>query len=254
MLARSLLFVVGLVTGSAAGLLGIGGGLLMVPVLTLWGASTLQATATSLVGVCLGAISGSARNWQTGDLSLRGALALALGGILGAQAGAWLGDRVPDFTLDLGFAALQVAAIFLLGLRRRLQQRDGSETIAFPWGRTLAIGVLAGILSGLFGVGGGVVMVPLQMLILSVPIKVAVRTSLGAIVPIAASGLVTHSYNGNVLWVPGLFLGAGGVLGAQLGTRVLPKLSDRRVGHLFRALLLVTAAYMAIRGLVEVFK
>lgn len=92
-------------------------------------------------------------------------------------------------------------------------------------------------------------MVPLQMLFLGETIKAAVRTSLGAIVAIAVSGLTQHAWNGNVLWIPGLCLGLGGILGAQFGTRLLPRLPDRTVNLLFRAFLIGLAAYMAVRGL-----
>ncbi|NJN90549.1 MAG: sulfite exporter TauE/SafE family protein [Leptolyngbyaceae cyanobacterium SL_5_14] len=111
------------------------------------------------------------------------------------------------------------------------------------------IGLLAGGLSGLFGVGGGVVMVPLQMLFLGESIKAAVRTSLGAIVAIAISGLAQHTWNGNVLWIPGLCLGLGGIIGAQAGTRLLPRLPDRTVNFLFKFLLFALAAYMIVRGI-----
>ena len=107
---------------------------------------------------------------------------------------------------------------------------------------------MAGALSGLFGVGGGVVMVPLQMLILGEDIKAAVRTSLGAIVGIAVSGLVQHTLNGNVLWLPGLTLGVGGIIGAQFGTRLLPKIPERSVSLMFRLLLIALSIYMIIRA------
>ena len=92
-------------------------------------------------------------------------------------------------------------------------------------------------------------MVPLQMLILGEDIKAAVRTSLGAIVAIAASGLIQHTAQGNVLWLPGLVLGVGGIIGAQFGTRLLPALPDRAVSILFRILLIALAIYMIIRTL-----
>ncbi|MGI0494549.1 sulfite exporter TauE/SafE family protein, partial [Alkalinema pantanalense CENA528] len=105
-----------------------------------------------------------------------------------------------------------------------------------------------GFLSGLFGVGGGAIMVPLQMLFLGEPIKSAVRTSLGAIVLIAMSGLVSHTLNGNVLWQPGIAIALGGMLGAQLGTRWLNRLSSKMVDRMFRGLLVVLSIYMVWKG------
>ena len=262
-----LLFLVGTVTGTLSGLLGIGGGLLMVPILTLFGLPLVQATATSLIGVLLSALSGSVQNLRTRSLNWRVSGLLALFGIFTAQVGAWLGDRLPDAWLALAFAALLLFTIYLMNLRRQLQQREASSlnhptvapgspvpvpvpapTLSLQLPSIAGIGLLAGGLSGLFGVGGGVVMVPLQTLFLNETIKSAVRTSLGAIVPIAISGLAQHAWNGNVLWIPGLCLGLGGIFGAQAGTRLLPKLSDGTVNQLFRLFLIALAVYMAIRG------
>ena len=262
-----LLFFVGTVTGTLSGLLGIGGGLLMVPILTLFGLPLVQATATSLIGVLLSALSGSVQNLRTRSLNWRISGLLALFGVFTAQVGAWLGDRLPDAWLALAFAALLLFTIYLMNLRRQLQQREASSlnhptvapaspvpvpvpapTLSLQLPSIAGIGLLAGGLSGLFGVGGGVVMVPLQTLFLNETIKSAVRTSLGAIVPIAISGLAQHAWNGNVLWIPGLCLGLGGIFGAQVGTRLLPKLSDGTVNQLFRLFLIALAVYMAIRG------
>ncbi|NJL40445.1 MAG: sulfite exporter TauE/SafE family protein [Leptolyngbyaceae cyanobacterium SM1_4_3] len=182
-----------------------------------------------------------------------------------------VGRSLPDSTLALGFATLLLTTTYLMDLRQRLKQRtekgelvepkelvepelaSAKEVSAAekkaPLPSIAGIGLLAGGLSGLFGVGGGVVMVPLQMLFLGESIKAAVRTSLGAIVAIAISGLAQHTWNGNVLWIPGLCLGLGGIIGAQAGTRLLPRLPDRTVNFLFKFLLFALAAYMIVRGI-----
>jgi uncharacterized membrane protein YfcA len=255
------LFLVGTMTGTLSGLLGIGGGLIMVPILTFFGLPLVQATATSLVGVLLSALSGSYQNLRTGALNWRVSLLLAVFGMVTAQVGAWLGDRLPDASLSLAFAVLLLVTIYLMDLRRKLAQKErqlkipAPETVSAPVSTPAnalppiaGIGLLAGILSGLFGVGGGVVMVPLQTLFLGETIKSAVRTSLGAIVPIAISGLAQHAYNGNVLWIAGVCLGLGGIVGAQVGTRLLPKLSDQTVNRLFKSFLIALAIYMTVRG------
>jgi hypothetical protein len=108
----------------------------------------------------------------------------------------------------------------------------------------LFTGGAAGVLAGLFGVGGGVIMVPLQMLLLGEPIKVAIQTSLGVIVITAVSASFGHAVVGNVLFVPGILLGCGGLLGAQFSTRVLPKLPDRVVSLVFRLFLGVLSIYI----------
>jgi uncharacterized protein len=80
-------------------------------------------------------------------------------------------------------------------------------------------------------------------LLLQEPIKRAIQTSLGVIVWTASSATLGHGLQGNVLWIPGLILGLGGLFGAQLSTRLLPKLADGWVNGLFRIFLLISAGY-----------
>jgi hypothetical protein len=248
----ALLFLLGSSTGLLAGIFGVGGGLLIVPALTLWGLPLAQATATSLVGVLLSAISGTVQNWWTGQLNLSASLQLALFGIPAAQLGAWLGSRLPDTWLAPSFAALLFVTIFLINLQQKVVLESSIEpdlsTSVLSLKSVARIGLVAGVISGLFGIGGGIIMVPLQMLLIAQPIQVAVANSLGAMVAIAASGLSQHAWNGDVLWTSGLCLGLGGVLGAQVGTRLLPVLPEKIVNRLFKLLLLTLALYMVGRS------
>ena len=82
----------------------------------------------------------------------------------------------------------------------------------------IAIGLAAGLLSGLFGVGGGTVIVPLLLLFLRFEQRLAAGTSLAAIVPTATVGVVSYAVHGSVAWIPALILAAGAVVGAQIGT------------------------------------
>lgn len=87
----------------------------------------------------------------------------------------------------------------------------------------IGIGLLAGMLSGLFGVGGGTVIVPLLVLLLRFDQRLAAGTSLAAIVPTAAVGVISYAAHGSVGWIPALLLAAGAVVGAQIGTWLLPR-------------------------------
>jgi uncharacterized membrane protein YfcA len=87
-------------------------------------------------------------------------------------------------------------------------------------------GLLAGLLSGLFGVGGGTVIVPLLVLLLHFDQRLAAGTSLAAIVPTASVGVISYATTGSVAWIPAIILAAGAVVGAQIGTRLLPRISQ----------------------------
>jgi uncharacterized membrane protein YfcA len=89
----------------------------------------------------------------------------------------------------------------------------------------VGVGLLAGLLSGLFGVGGGTVIVPLLVLILGFDQRLAAGTSLAAIVPTATVGVISYAMHGSVAWIPALLLAVGAVVGAQIGTWLLPRIS-----------------------------
>lgn len=257
------MLVTGLGVGVVAAVLGIGGGLIMVPVLTLSGASPVQAVATSLLGVLFGAASGTLHNLRSGNLKLVHVALLAPAAVVTTEFGVALANAAPPRALLVAFAALLLSAIWLIHLKNRLSARTAAHTAAniaanpdaAPYAppkatdeafvfRGTGIGALAGVLAGLFGVGGGVVMVPLQLLYLGESIKEAVRTSLGVVALVAVWALGRHALAGNVLWPEGVALGLGSLVGAQFGARLLSALPDALVNLLFRVLLLALAAYM----------
>lgn len=118
-----------------------------------------------------------------------------------------------------------------------------------PRRRTLAlaaIGTVAGVFSGLFGVGGGVVMVPLLVLWLGYGDREATGTSLAAIVVIATAAVVTHGAYGNVRLQEGLLVGVPAVGGVLAGTWLQQRVEPRRVRLLFAALLVLTAVELLV--------
>lgn len=243
-----LLALGGLGGGLLAGLFGIGGGIILVPLLTTLGYPGVQAVGTSSLSVILVALSGSLQNWFAGNLDLQRAIALALPALATAQIGAAIAARLPSHWLLASFGLLLLTNILLSSWRRQLA-RSQSQQLEKPanarlWLSRVGTGSIAGIMAGLFGIGGGIVMVPLQILLLSEPIKVAIQTSLGAVVATSISSTLGHAWRGNVLVAPGLLLGIGGIVGAQISTRFLPRLGDRVVRFGFNLLLATLAVYM----------
>ena len=110
----------------------------------------------------------------------------------------------------------------------------------------VGIGLLAGLLSGLFGVGGGTVIVPLLVLLLHFDQRLAAGTSLAAIVPTATVGVISYAVHGSVAWVPALILAAGSVVGAQIGTRLLPRISQTALRWGFVAFLAVVIVMLFV--------
>lgn len=110
--------------------------------------------------------------------------------------------------------------------------------------RGVAIGIAAGGLSGLFGVGGGILIVPALLAVLRMPHRLAHGTSLAAVLPISVASLVGYWTSGKVDWSAALFLSIGAVVGAVIGTRLLRVLPQHVLAWIFITMLVVTALRM----------
>jgi uncharacterized membrane protein YfcA len=122
--------------------------------------------------------------------------------------------------------------------------RGGRVRLLEP--RLVAVGALGGLLSGLLGVGGGIVMVPLLVLWLGVDQRTAHATSLGAIIPIGLAGLVTYGVAGEVRLPEALALLAGSLLGAQIGAGALARIDERALKAVFGVFLLAVSVVMVV--------
>ncbi len=108
------------------------------------------------------------------------------------------------------------------------------------------VGFGAGFLSGIFGVGGGILIVPALVMLLHFEQRLAHGTSLAAVLPIAASGMTALAIEGKVDWPVGVLVASGAVAGAVVGTHVLHLLPERTLGLFFAALLIVTAVRLLV--------
>lgn len=238
----ALFFSGGVFAGIIAGLLGVGGGIIIVPMLVFFGKLPVNAVATSSLAIVITSISGSFQNWKEGNLEIRKVISLGIPAVITAQVGVFIASHSSPVILLSLFAALLFFNIYLVSLRRKLMKQESisvNENRIFI--NTILTGGAAGILSGLFGVGGGVIMVPLQMLLLGEKIKTAIQTSLGVIILTAISATIGHAIAGNILLGEGLLIGFGGLIGAQIGTRFLPKLSERAVTIGFLSFIFIVA-------------
>ena len=244
------LSLAGLFSGILAGFLGIGGGTLLVPVLLQLGFESHAATATSSLAILVTSTAGSVQNWQMGYLKPRQILLLGIPAAIAGFIAALLVDGIPQYWQLVGFGLLLLSNLYLVSLKKRVIQKAQLREPRTAIGPAINLGIartttgtIAGFMAGLFGVGGGVILVPLQILLLGERIKTAVRTSLGVIVITSIFVCIGHAIQGNIRLVEGLILGIGGLVGVQISTRFLPRLSDNTVTQLFRALLIVLSIY-----------
>lgn len=106
-----------------------------------------------------------------------------------------------------------------------LMTEQASPALEVPWFRVALVGVIAGFTSGLFGVGGGIVIVPALVFLAAFPHKLATGTSLSAIVPISVAGIVGYASEGEVDWTAAVYVSVGALAGALVGTWLLTRIS-----------------------------
>ena len=240
-----ILSISGLFSGLLAGVLGIGGGAILVSLLLAFQNTPLQAVATSSVAIVIIAFSGSLQNRRMGNLSLQKVFLLGTPAIITAQIGVKIANYIPEYWLLLLFSILLTFNIFLYSYRRYLTKviyKENNSVFIYHF-LSLFTGGIGGLLAGLFGIGGGIIMVPLQILLLRETMQISIQNSLGVIFITSISSSIGHALNDNVLWLTGFILGCGGVLGVQMGTRILSKLSNRMITFGFHLVSIIISIY-----------
>jgi uncharacterized membrane protein YfcA len=258
------LLCLGCVTGFLAGLLGVGGGAMLVPFMTLLMSAkgmpsqyvVKMAIATSLATICFTSISSVRAHHRRGAVRWTLVWLLAPGIVLGALAGAQIAKALPSralaflFAAFIGFSATQMFV-----------DKKPKPARQLPDGKGLAaVGGVIGVMSALVGAGGAFISVPF-MVACNVPIINAVATSAALGFPIAAAGTVGYIIAGwslsdmpagtlGFLYVPALLtLASASVVTAPLGARAAHGLNVRQLKRVFACLLYALASYMLYKGI-----
>jgi uncharacterized membrane protein YfcA len=223
------LLIVGLVGGLLSGAFGVGGGVIMVPLL-LWLAhlDERQASATSLSAVFPASVVGSIGYLLHGQVDLLAAAALAVGGIPGALLGTWLVRRIPVSLLRWLFIAHHVDWLSIVLL--------------------VLVGVGTGVASGLFGVGGGVIVVPALTLGFGFAPLVAKGTSLLMMIVSSGTGTASHSRRGTIDLRSSAIVAVAAVVASYGGVLLALAMSSTVSQVLFAVLLLATVVQLTIRA------
>lgn len=253
-LAVALPAALGTAIGLVIGALGGGGGVLTVPVLVyLLGQSAQDATTSSAVIVGVTAAAGAAARVRAGLVHWRTGLAFAAIGVPAAYAGTLLNQRASEQVLLLSFAALTVLAASAM-----LAGGDGASRSAAPGtpprATPVKVGVCAatiGLLTGFLGVGGGFLVVPALVIVLGVPMRMAIGTSLLVIAVNAAAAVVARTGGPAPDWAIVVPFTAAAIVGALLGKRISDRLSSRALTRAFALLLIAVGASVAAEVLLR---
>lgn len=235
--------LVGVLAGVASGLFGLGGGLVIVPALVTVGASMPVAVGTSLLVVLGNGLASASQHARHGNVRLSRGLWMALGAVPAAAGGSAVAGFLPEVLLTGLFLVMLLIGGTLL-LRRRPVAPPGATVRPIPRWAAPTTGAMGGLMAGLFGVGGGAFVVPLQVLLLRSTMHAAVGTSLVVVSASALIALVAHALQGHVAWSVGVLAALGGFVGAPLGVRIAQRLSDRRLRVAFVAFLTLLAGTM----------
>jgi uncharacterized membrane protein YfcA len=251
------LALLGLLAGILSGMFGVGGGVVIVPALTIFfGFELKEAVGTSLAVLILPvSFFAVLAYYRANQLQVRPAAFVALGLIVGSTAGAQLALNLPVGTLQrlYGCFLIYVGWRFLeprklVAERRHLMPAD--PALADPpteaqmiWYIMMAVGVLAGVAGGLFGIGGGLVIVPALVALLRCDQKRAVGTSLAALLlPVNLGGVVSYYEAGKLELATAAVIALGLVFGAFAGARIALGLPSSTVKRWYGVFLLAVSA------------
>jgi uncharacterized membrane protein YfcA len=235
-------FLVGLIAGLFGGLVGLGGGVIMIP-LMIWffRFNQHQAHGTSLMALVFTGISGAITYYMKGSVDVMAAILLATTAIFTARFGALYANALPEWKLKRAFGIFIICVSVLLLAKPYLSYLSFLSHPATGWSKVLALlgsGAVAGFLSGMMGVGGGSIMVPALVLLVGLNQYSAQGSSLLAMVPAGGVGAYTHWRLGNVVTkvLPGLIPGI--LVGTFFGGTLAHLMTEANLRLIFAATLI----------------
>jgi uncharacterized membrane protein YfcA len=237
--------------GMMSGIFGVGGGFLMTPLLIFMGIPAPVAVGTEANQIVASSVSGALAHFRRGNVDLKMGTMLLIGGIIGSTFGVWLFKWLSalgqiDMVIRLAYVVFLgiIGSLMLIRLHEHhwfhglpFKMRFRRSKLYISALLPLTMGALVGILAAIMGVGGGFIMVPAMIYVLGMPTSVVIGTSLFQIVFVTANVTFLQAYqNQTVDILLALFLIVGGVIGAQLGTRVGAKLPGEKMRFLLAAM------------------
>ncbi|HVU14502.1 MAG TPA: sulfite exporter TauE/SafE family protein [Phototrophicaceae bacterium] len=247
------LLILGVAAGILSGMFGIGGGVVIVPILTTFFAFELRtATGTSLATLLLPlGIFAVIAYYRAGKLKIPVAVPVAAGLVIGSWIGANVAFALPTKALQIVYGCFLIYASWrFLEPRKWLAEIQHRALPAPPtegatngrWYLLVLVGVIAGVAAGLFGIGGGLVIVPVLITFLHFDQRSAVGTSLGALLmPVSLPAVITYYESGKVLIATAVMIGIGLIFGAFAGAKIALGLSPATVKRLYGIFLVVVA-------------
>ncbi len=238
MIEIMLLLLIGSLSGFFSGLLGLGGGVVLIPLL-IYGAGLdiSSAAAVSMVFILFASLSGVLGHYRLGNIKSQIGILMGAASLAGCFFAGYYSGMIPEFVLQLLFIMVVVsAALMLLQNRTNIYSKEEKPVKIIP---TVLIGFLKGVLTGMLGIGGGFIVVPLMIYFLGLPIHHAIGTSLvvnflAAIAGISGKFVALDLELGLTWWVI-----AASIPGVQVGCHMASKASPRMLRYFLLILLII---------------
>jgi uncharacterized protein len=242
------LVLLGFAAGIIGSMIGLGGGFVVVPILTFFGFSPQLAASNSLFAAFSNAVASTASYAKQRRIEYSLGLKLGLLSIPGTILGAYISDEITPSLFKILFGAIILASSLYIFLKRKMESktRNFSKQIMI-----LVIGAsfFAGIISSLFGIGGGVVFVPLMVIAIGLSMKMAAPTSQFVLLFASFSGMIAHAFLGHPDFYQALFLSIGAFIGGLVGSRLSVQIEEKKLRIIIVIVLIITAIKLFIDSL-----
>ncbi len=241
---------IGLIAGFLAGLFGVGGGIVAVPGLVLLlGLTQHRAHATSMAAILATATAAAITAGLAGSVDWAVAAVLASGSAVGAYIGARLLDHIPEVWLAVAFSILATVSAVRLFIG---SGDESAPTTSVDWSPRLVVslvlvGLVAGTLAALLGVGGGIIYVPAMVLLLGLSQHVAQGSSLAAIIPTAVVATLTNMRAGRVDKRAAIVVGLAGITAGVAGVQLALRIEGLVLQRMFAVLLVLVTIQMLLK-------
>ncbi|WP_456452459.1 sulfite exporter TauE/SafE family protein [Thermococcus sp.] len=244
MLSYLIDFMLGVGIGLIAGLFGVGGGFLIVPALTFMGLPIHLAIGTSLACIVMSSFASAFTHLMEGKVLIRVAALKELFSVPAAISGAYLTIFINETVLRAIFSGLLVYLAY--ELLKTSGEECSPEVSSINYRNIPVVGLFAGFISGLLGISGGILNVPLFHTMVGVPVKYAIGTSSVAIFFTAFAAAYEHYTLGQVSLRTALLLAPGLIVGAYAGARLAHRIQPKKLKLGFAGILILIAVKMVI--------
>jgi len=209
------LILVGIFIGTMSGFFGIGGGMILVPILLVLGFDIKVAIGISIIQMVFSSLLGSYLNYKKGSLVVGEGIFVGFGGFVGGYIGAYVTEYIPDTVLQFLFFGLLLFALFRLFFSKN--HEDDVQTKSLPKALLFAIGLVIGIFAITLGIGGSIILTPLLVGLLHYPIKKAVSAGLFFVAFSSVAGMISRLSSGTIDFHNGLVVAVASLVGVTLG-------------------------------------